>query len=104
PERDEPRADVEARTEPLRSRLLARIEPRSRGAVQARAIIAATDPLAENAAESVVRWVAISRGMPRPLLQKRVDTGRGAAFTDMAWRFQIDGRKMWLHVEFDGTG
>lgn len=104
PERDELRADVEARTEPLRTRLLARIAPRSRGAVQARAIIEAADPLAENAAESVVRWIALSRGMPRPVLQQRVETGRGLAFTDMAWRFQIDGRAVWLHVEFDGTG
>lgn len=102
--RDEPRGDVVARTEPLRSDLLARILPGSRGARRARAVIAAANPLAESAPESVVRWIAISRGMPRPVLQKEVVTSRGTVYTDAAWRFQIDGRPMWLHVEFDGSG
>lgn len=75
-----------------------------RTAVQARAIIAAADPLAETAPESVVRWIAISRGMPAPVLQMPVATSRGTVDTDLAWRFQINGRLVWLHVEFDGTG
>ena len=104
PDREERRVDVAARTEPLRTDLLARIVPGSRGARRARAIITAADPLAENAAESVVRWIAIGRGMPRPVLQKEVVTSRGSVFTDLAWRFQLNGKVLWLHVEFDGTG
>ncbi len=51
-----------------------------------------------------MRWIAISRGMPIPVLQKEVRTSRGPVFTDVAWRFRRNGTRMWLHVEFDGAG
>lgn len=104
PRRREPRADVEARAADVRSDLLARIPTGRRGAVQARAVIEASDPLAEIAPESVMRWIVLSRGMPRPVLQREVQTSRGVVYTDMAWRFAIDGRPLWYHVEFDGSG
>ena len=104
PERREPRQEVEARAADLRAELLSRIAPGTRGAVQARAVIEAADPLAEIAPESVMRWIALSRGMPRPMLQREVTTSRGTFYTDMAWRFAIDGRPLWYHVEFDGSG
>lgn len=102
PARDEPHASIEARVQPVRDELLARIVPRSRGAAQARAIINAGQPLAESAPESVMRWIAISRGMPQPVLQKVVTTARGRFSTDMAWPRKGRSSGRWLHIEFDG--
>lgn len=101
PQRGEDRRVVEARTAPLRAELQARIRPRGRSAVQTRAILTWADPLAERAPESSIRWVVVSRGMPRPLLQREVDTARGRKYTDLAW-LMVDGS--WMHVEFDGFG
>lgn len=103
PRRDEPREDIEARTAALRADLLARVQPGQRGAVQGRAIITAANALAESAPESVIRWVVLSRGMPTPQLQRPVSTARGTFYTDLAWRFAIDGKPLWYHIEFDGT-
>lgn len=103
PERGEAHAAVEARARPVREELLSRIVPRSRGAAQARAVIEAASPLAESAPESVVRWIAISRGMPRPVLQQPVATARGTFYTDAAWRRKTSGPSRWLHIEYDGA-
>lgn len=103
PTRSEPRAEVEARTAELREQLLARIGPGSRGARQARAILNAASPLAGSAPESVVRWIVLSRGMSAPVLQQEVVTARGTVFTDLAWRVRVNGRVVWLHIEYDGT-
>lgn len=102
PRRSDARSAVEDRTEPIVTELLERVAPRSRGAVRARAVLRAADPLAESAPESVVRWIALSRGLPRPLLQEAVITPRGTFFTDLAWRPDA-GRRRWLHVELDGA-
>lgn len=100
----EPRAAVEERAARVRERLLGRVLPRSRNALQARAVLSAANPLAEQAPESVMRWIVISRGMHEPTLQKEVATDRGPVFTDMAWRVARGRRTFWYHVEFDGDG
>lgn len=101
PRRGEDPGDVEARAALFRAEMLDRIEPRSRGAIQGRAVLTWSDPLAEMAPESSIRWVVVSRGMPRPVLQREVDTARGRKYTDLAW-LKVDGT--WMHVEFDGFG
>ena len=102
PRRDEAYATVDERAQPVRDELLSRIVPGSRGAAQARAVINASNPLAESAPESVLRWIAVSRGMPTPVLQKAVTTARGRFYTDMAWRLKGKTTARWLHIEFDG--
>ncbi|WP_127129673.1 hypothetical protein [Georgenia sp. SYP-B2076] len=58
--------------------------------------------------ETVVRWIAVSRGLPIPIAQYRVVTARGVYYTDLAWRLRkwIGGRvvREWaIHAEFDGA-
>ncbi|WP_420114292.1 hypothetical protein [Pseudactinotalea sp.] len=103
PRRRDSRDAVEERARPIRETLLARIVDGSRGAAQARAVIRASNPYAESAPESVVRWIAISRGMPTPILQLPVQTARGTFYTDAAWRRLGTSPTRWQHVEFDGA-
>ncbi|TDE91652.1 hypothetical protein EXU48_16085 [Occultella glacieicola] len=100
------------RIEELRERLLTRLEgpDLARGRRRARAVLRAADPYAESAAESVLRWIAISRGLPYPTTQYLVETRKGRFFCDMTWvtrRVYQDGSaapSLVLHAEFDGEG
>ncbi len=107
PRRDQPQR-TKAEAEPLRSRLLAMVEDGSpRGRRQARAVIEFADPLSESPYETVVRWIALSRGLPRPVLQLRCTTDGYTDYPDLAWRAKIveDGREigeLTLLAEYDG--
>lgn len=106
PRRDQRGATAE-RTEALRVRLLAMVEQGARhGRRQARAVIAHADPCSESPYETVVRWIAISRGLPRPVLQMRFEVRGCVYYTDMYWYFEleIDGAVLRLHLigEYDG--
>lgn len=77
----------EIRLEDQRRTLEERLAPKKgwRGIVRARAVLAAADGFAESAGESGLRWVALSRGLPRPICQFPVETERGRFFLDFAW-------------------
>jgi predicted transcriptional regulator of viral defense system len=100
------------RIDELRNRLLARLErpDMARGRRRARAVLRAADPYAESAAESVLRWIAVSRGLPHPRTQYRIETHEGLFYSDMAWVFRraygdgSPGPALVLHAEFDGQG
>lgn len=108
PDRDR-RVSTAERTETLRSRLLAAVEegPR-RGRRQARAVIAHADPYAESPYETVIRWIAVSRGLPPPVLQVRFLVRGKTYYTDLCWQleFTIAGRavRIRLIAEYDGEG
>lgn len=99
PERND-RARAEREAEEIRGRLLDALPRGARGRVRAAAVIDASVPFAESAPESVLRWIAITHGLPRPETQHEVKTAFGPVWTDMAWP-RLDGS--WLHVEFDGA-
>ncbi|MEE6283111.1 hypothetical protein [Georgenia sp. MJ170] len=92
----------------LRTRLLELVEMGPHhGRRQAREIIRCAHPLAEAPYESVVRWVAISHGLPLPTLQQRFDIDRKVFFVDLCWHLQLirDGQCVGLVVllvEYDG--
>ena len=104
------RADSAARVERVRDELTARLARRSRarGIVSARAVVKYADGLSESAWETVLRWIAVSRGLPLPVTQWRVETHRGTYYSDLAWtirQFGAGGRvvREWtIHAEFDG--
>lgn len=89
------------RVEEARAGLLERVHALgpARGVAQARAVIAAADGLAESPGESVMRWVAVSRGLPAPELQYPVRTRIGTFYLDGAWHG--DGWR--LGIEHDGS-
>jgi hypothetical protein len=101
-----------ARIEELRQRLLSRLErpDMARGRRRAQAVLRAADPYAESAAESVLRWIAVSRGLPYPITQYRIETDQGLFYSDMAWLARREHREgsaslpVALHAEFDGVG
>ncbi|WP_127132176.1 hypothetical protein [Georgenia sp. SYP-B2076] len=104
------RANAAGRVERVRRELVERLarKPGARGIVRARAVVKYADAFSESAWETVLRWIAVSRGLPAPVTQYRVVTHRGTYFSDLAWTFRtVDpgGRTLreWtLHVEFDG--
>ncbi len=101
------RDDVEQRAEELRLRLRAMVESGARhGRRQARAVIAHADPFSESPYESVIRWVAVSRGLPGPVLQARFRIRGNTYYVDLCWLFEltVDGRpfRLLLLVEYDG--
>ena len=104
------RPESDRRAEELRWLLSERLEARAtrRGKRTARSVLAHADPFAESAPESVLRWIAVSRGLPRPVSQFRVTTGRGTFFSDMGWTVErvapVGGRGsgFTVHAEFDG--
>lgn len=109
PQRHEERRSVTARTEALRTRLLTAVERGARrGRRQARMVIAYADPYSESPYETVIRWIAVSRGLPRPLLQFRFDIRGSTYYSDMCWFFEltIDGTtfRLCLIAEYDGEG
>jgi len=69
-----------------------------RGVVAARRILPSADPLAGSPMESVLRWLIIDAGLPRPVLQYvvRDRQGRFLGQVDLAWPEQR------VIVEFDG--
>lgn len=78
-----------------------------RGRRQARAVIAAADPYAESPMETVLRWVAVSRGLPPPEVQMPVRTREGIFYADLGWRWVLrraDGSTVVYVVllEYDG--
>ncbi|TNC18436.1 hypothetical protein FHE66_06485 [Georgenia sp. 311] len=81
---------------------------RGHGRRRARAVIAAADPFAESPMESVVRWVAVSRGLPTPTVQLEVRTRGGTFYADLGWEWteqRPDGSRvvvLRVLVEYDG--
>jgi hypothetical protein len=78
-------------------RILARAAGR-RGVIAARRILPWADPLAGSPMESVLRWLVLDAGLPRPVLQYvvRHRDGRFLGQVDLAWPEQQ------VIVEFDG--
>lgn len=106
-----PRRDAQVetanRTDELRDRLLRMVEQGARhGRTKARAVLAHADPLSESPYETVIRWIAVSLGLPRPVLQERFDVHGRTYYTDLCWRFEleIDGYRfrLLLLCEYDG--
>ncbi len=106
PRRERPGATAE-RTDLVRDRVLGKVEEAARhGLRQARAVVAHADPLSESPYESVLRWVALSRGLPRPQLQRRFDVRGHTYYADLCWRFEITVHgavvRVVLIAEYDG--
>ncbi|MPV38941.1 hypothetical protein [Georgenia subflava] len=105
------RAGSDRRAAEVRTRWLSLLDVRRgrRGVVRARAVIARAEPWPESPGESVLRWLALSVGLPAPELQLLVQTSIGAFYTDMGWlvdRRLPSGkreRRVALHAEFDGA-
>ncbi|MHB1289908.1 type IV toxin-antitoxin system AbiEi family antitoxin domain-containing protein, partial [Georgenia sp.] len=80
---------------------------RARGIRRARAVIAHADGFAESAPESAARWLAVSRGLPPPTTQFRVETALGTYYVDMTWvvELALNGRPAvtLVHLEIDGA-
>lgn len=81
--------------------------PRS-GVVTARGVIEYADGFSESPGESDLRWIAVSRGLPRPELQFLVRTAEGDFYTDMGWDLERGGfgpaEARCVVAEFDGSG
>ena len=94
------------RLETVRRRIQSSLANKSgwRGIVAARVVVAAADGFSESAGESRLRWVALSRGLPRPVCQLEVSTRLGVFFVDIGWRLarRSDGREWVLGEEYDG--
>lgn len=107
PQRDTPRRTASATSE-LRSRLLTLIERGDRrNRRRARAVVAHADPLSESPYETVLRWIAISRGLPRPQLQPRYTIEGHVYYPDMRWRLPVTEYGVLLETitvlgEYDG--
>lgn len=115
PDRRAPHA-AHQRTTEVRHRMLRRLKAiGGYGTARAAAIIRHASPWAESPYESVLRWVAISRGLPSPTPQLRLATRLGTFYVDLGWIFDTqpgDGRQgRWLvlaeadgAVKYDGAG
>ncbi|WP_324650767.1 hypothetical protein [Georgenia sp. H159] len=106
PRRDQ-RALTMQRAEGLRDRVLGLVESGPiHGRRQARAVVAHADPYAESPYETVIRWIAVSRGLPRPILQARFQVRGRTYYTDMCWLFELPGDgldfRLRLLGEYDG--
>lgn len=106
PRRDDGEEAVE-RIEVLRRRLLDMVERGARhGRPQARAVITHADPRSESPYETVIRWIAVGRGLPKPILQVRFAVRGRTYYTDLCWLFEftVDGRtfRVRLLCEYDG--
>lgn len=92
--------------EEVRELLLERLERRAptRGVARARAVITAADGFAESAQESAARWIALSRGLPPPTTQFRVETRLGTFYVDLTWYDVVNGYRLTapVHAEIDG--
>lgn len=108
PNRFEPEQFTD-RTDQLRAELRDRLESGPpRGRRRARAVLEYADPLSESAPESMLRWIALARGLPRPTLQMPIHTRLGTYYADMGWEVEVrrpDGTvSIWLVLlEYDGA-
>jgi len=97
-----------ARLAELRHRLQQAVDTGPpRGRRQARAVLVAADPYAESPMETVLRWIAVSRGLPRPEVQMPVHTREKTFYVDLGWRWAVrraDGSTVVYVVllEYDG--
>jgi hypothetical protein len=75
-----------------------RNRPTGRGAARARSVLLIADARAGSPMESVLRWLVIDAGLPRPVLQHVITDGDGvfAGRTDLSWP------ELRVLVEFDG--
>ena len=94
--------------EALRRRLHEIIDagPRN-GRQQARAVIDAADPHTESPRETTLRWIVVSRGLPRPMTQVSTVTRGGTFYSDLGWKWTVlqpDGttRVYTVLLEYDG--
>jgi hypothetical protein len=98
-----------ARIDSVRRRLSARLESLrgARGIVRARAVIEYADGFSESPGETDVRWIAVSRGLPKPVTQLRVETVEGTFYVDLGWLVDAGGGRSGnrlVAAEFDGAG
>lgn len=104
PHRDR-RQSAAQRTRTLRLQLSEAVErgPR-RGRRQARVVVDHAEPFAESPYETVIRWVALSRGLPTPVLQARFEVRGRTYYTDLCWSFELEGGTFRLRLigEYDG--
>lgn len=102
------RTDQADAVERLRERLLALVGTGpGHGRRRARAVIEAADPYSESPMETALRWIAVSRGLPRPTTQLPVRTRGGTFYADLGWRWSVthpDGTTTFITVllEYDG--
>lgn len=107
PRRDKPELSATDIDE-LRVRLLRMVDVGDRRhRRRARAVIEAADPFSESPYETVVRWIAISRGLPRPTLQARFVIEGHVQYPDMWWLLHVTHHGTLLEVinifaEYDG--
>jgi|SRR5690625_3774932 len=107
PRRDSPNRTARE-SEKLRARLLTLAEEGDRRNLrQARAVLAYADPRSESPFETVVRWIGVSRGLPKPTLQPRYVIDGYEHYPDLRWRLHVvkDGkvvRTITLLCEYDG--
>lgn len=100
---------IAGRVAELRAELLAMVESGPpRGRRRARVVLAHADPFAESAPESVLRWIALAHGLPRPMLQARVTTRLGTYYADLGWEIEVrepaGAIVTWLVLlEYDGA-
>lgn len=99
------REEVEEELAVLRRRLIRRVRQIGGHWVRrAIAVLELASPWSESAYESMVRWVAVSRGLPQPELQYELSTRLGVFYVDLAWFFTGDDGLRWcLAVEVDGA-
>lgn len=71
---------------------------RTRGIRRARRVVDAAVDSSESPGESIVRWIIVDGGLPRPSTQIAVDTWNGTKWIDLGWPDVKVG------VEFDGAG
>lgn len=77
----------EARLAVVQAALLERLAAKAgwRGAARSRAVLDFADGFSESPGESRLRWVAVSRGLPRPVCQRPVTTTLGTFYVDLGW-------------------
>lgn len=89
PRRNSPRRTAKEAAD-LRARLFAMVEEGDRRNLRrARAVVTWADPLSESPYETVLRWIAASRGLPRPTLQPRYEIDGYVYYPDMRWRLPV---------------
>ncbi|WP_345040659.1 hypothetical protein [Georgenia daeguensis] len=104
------RAASAARLEAARARLKARLENLrgARGVVGARAVVEHADGFSESPGETDLRWIAVSRGLPRPTAQLRIDTEEESFYVDLGWILDAEAGSgavsRLVAAEFDGAG
>ncbi|MCA0180589.1 MAG: hypothetical protein LCH77_13585 [Actinobacteria bacterium] len=104
------REESERREAEVRARLLQLLArwTGAKGTLQASAILHAATGFSESFGESVLRWIVLAFGLPKPICQLEIVTPAGSYFPDLAWRLsQLSGDPSDLRVlaeEYDGIG